>query len=137
MPVLPSSQNSLLVRTDFTDDAAWERAYAAVLLENSDGFRAYVQVIDERVWEGAAWEEVREPALAAPEHAAVLFIVDHQALANEHAVVVIDLSGEARSPFRCIAQELWSVDNNLNLANMGWEEFAEAADADGVFRGFQ
>ncbi|MEO6701722.1 MAG: hypothetical protein ABI140_02000 [Jatrophihabitantaceae bacterium] len=43
---------------------------------------------------------------------------------------------EERSPFRVTAAELWSVENNLNLANMDWDDFAGAADSDGVFRGF-
>lgn len=29
------------------------------------------------------------------------------------------------------------VENNLSLANMGFEEFADAVDEDGVFRGFR
>jgi hypothetical protein len=31
--------------------------------------------------------------------------------------------------------ELWTVENNLNIANMDWQEFAAAVDEDGVFRG--
>jgi hypothetical protein len=30
---------------------------------------------------------------------------------------------------------LWAVENNLSTANLGWEDFAERLDADGVFRG--
>lgn len=37
---------------------------------------------------------------------------------------------------RVIAEELWSIENNISLANMDWEEFVDAADDDGVFRGF-
>jgi len=29
------------------------------------------------------------------------------------------------------------VENNLSLANMDFEEFADSVDADGVFRGFE
>lgn len=39
-------------------------------------------------------------------------------------------------PFRCVPAELWAVENNMNIANMGWEDFASAADEDGVLRGF-
>ncbi|MFD7408547.1 DUF6924 domain-containing protein [Streptomyces sp. NPDC059866] len=35
-----------------------------------------------------------------------------------------------------VASKLWSVENNVSLANMDWEEFVDAAEADGVFRGF-
>jgi hypothetical protein len=31
---------------------------------------------------------------------------------------------------------LWAVDNNLNLANSDWDDFAEAAAEHGVYRGF-
>lgn len=41
----------------------------------------------------------------------------------------------ARRPGRP-PRELWSVDNNLNIANMDWEEFADNTDGDGIFRGF-
>ncbi|WSI35407.1 hypothetical protein OG206_31870 [Streptomyces sp. NBC_01341] len=37
---------------------------------------------------------------------------------------------------RVIAEELWSIENNISMANMDWESFVEAADDDGVFRGF-
>jgi hypothetical protein len=30
---------------------------------------------------------------------------------------------------------LWEVENNLSIANMGFEEFAEAADEQGIYRG--
>lgn len=43
---------------------------------------------------------------------------------------------ENRASFRCVPDELWGVENNLNIANMNWEEFADKADEDGVFHGF-
>jgi hypothetical protein len=71
------------------------------------------------------------------EHAAVLFIADRVATEGDFPILVIDLSPEARSPFRCIARELWGVDNNLNLADMEWDEFASSTGSDGVVRGFR
>jgi hypothetical protein len=69
--------------------------------------------------------------------AAVLFIADSTTLTSpDHPILVVDLM-ENRAPFRCIPGELWSVENNLNIANMDWEEFADAAGEDGVFRGFE
>jgi hypothetical protein len=38
--------------------------------------------------------------------------------------------------FRVVADELWGVAANLDMANMEFEEFADAVDEDGVFRGF-
>lgn len=136
MPLVPSTENSLLVRTSFVDPAAWTDALTAVRTKSQDGFVAAVDVLDDRAWEKADWEQVRSAALAAQEHAAVLFIADDQALVADFPLLVIDLSEASNTPFRCVASELWGVDNNLNIANMDYSEFAEATDQDGVFRGF-
>jgi hypothetical protein len=36
-----------------------------------------------------------------------------------------------------IPAEMWAVENNLSTANMGFEEFANGADPDGVYRGLR
>ena len=137
---LPSSSSSLLVRTDFTSDEAWARTRAAAEAESPEGFSAGLEIVDDRTLDGAPAAALREAALAAadPEqYAVVLFVADQQALSGaEHPILVIDLDPDGRAPFRCVARELWSVENNLNLANMGWEDFAGATDPDGTFRGF-
>jgi Domain of unknown function (DUF6924) len=68
----------------------------------------------------------------------VLFIADTVTFTfPDHPVLVVDLlEGSGRLPFRCIPPELWGVGNYLNIANMGWEEFADAVDEDGTFGGF-
>lgn len=136
MPILPKTENSLLVRTSFADEKAWLDALSVVLTENEDGFSAYVEVIADNAWENADWERLRETALEAEDQAAVLFVVDHAALEPDYPILVVDLDEASRQPFRCVARELWGVANNLNLANMDWEDFAESADTDSVFRGF-
>jgi len=136
MASLPATDDSLLVRTDFGDQSAWVRTREAALAENEDGFRAYVVVVDEPSLANASWEDLRSAARGTGQHAAVLFVADHEALGGEHPIQVVDLSDEQRPPFRCAAAALWSVDNNLNLANMDWEEFASAVSDDGVHRGF-
>ncbi len=67
-----------------------------------------------------------------------LFVADTVTLASsEFPIVTIDLSEEPGRSFRVIANELWSVENNLSLANMDYNDFAEAADENGIFRGFR
>ena len=136
MSGLPSTQDSLLVRTDFTDERAWQATEAAAVAENDDGFRAYVRIIDEPQFADSTWQALRQDVMALEEHAAVLFVVDGTALTDDHPILVVDLSDEPRAAFRCVAHELWGVDNNLNIANMDWQEFADNVDGGGVFRGF-
>ncbi|WZH37294.1 MAG: ribonuclease E inhibitor RraB [Microbacterium enclense] len=107
---------------------------AAVRTENADGFRASVQFVDDVRWVGTTEDDVRSAIADNDEGASVLFIADDIALTTEgYPVLVIDLR-ERHPPFRCVAADLWAVDNNLNLANMGWEEFADAVDEQGVYR---
>ena len=66
----------------------------------------------------------------------VLFVAGVEALASpDFPVLVVDISGD-HEPFRCVASELWGVENNLNIANMDWKEFSDHTGSDGVFRGF-
>lgn len=107
-----------MIRTDFGDQSAWVRTRRAALAENEDGFRAYVTVVDEPSLDGALWHDLRVSARGSDPRAAVRFVVDHEAMIEGHPIQVVDLSDEERPPFRCAANVLWSVDNNLNLANM-------------------
>jgi hypothetical protein len=54
----------------------------------------------------------------------------------EYPLLVVDLLEERGRQFRAVAAAVASIDNNLSIANMGFEEFAGAVDDDGVFRGF-
>jgi hypothetical protein len=47
---------------------------------------------------------------------------------------VVDLLDEPGRTFRVIPKAVSSVANNLSIANVGFEEFVEAADKDGIFR---
>lgn len=141
MPSLPNSSGSLLVRTDFSDDSAWHAVSAAAVAVNSDGFQAYVTAVDDRGNEAVTWQSLRDAVPDNDHGASVLFIVDESTIASpDRAILAVDviqhrLHGTEHEPFRCIPSELWSVANNLNIANMDWADFAGHTGDDGVFRG--
>ena len=136
MKKLPQSDNSLLLRTDFADDAAWTALCEAVRVPSEDGFQAGVDCISDPAFDGLTIEQLI--ALAAQSgHYSFVFIVDRLALTDpEMPVLVVDLYDEPGRTFRVIPGEMWGVENNLSIANMDYAEFAENADPDGVFRGF-
>jgi hypothetical protein len=148
VPILPERNCSLLVRTDFTNDDAWQQVAEKATGENEDGFRAYAEPVSDPAFDATSWETVKAAVPASSHGASVLFIADSSSLSSpDHPILVVDLSDTflsvaefpeivGRTPFRCIASELWSVDNNLNIANMDWEDFAGSVGEDGVFRGF-
>ena len=134
MPTLPRVLYSFLVRTDFTSDGAWRQLSDEAQRENPDGFRANVEPVSDPEFDGVTWEAVK--AAVPANSVAVTFIADSTALTSpDNPILVVDLL-DSEPPFRCIPSELWNVDNNLNIANMSWEDFASALDENGVFRGF-
>jgi len=121
-----------LIRTDFSDDAAWEGLLKAANTPSPDGFLANLNVINERRFDGA--EQIEKFALATVD--AVLFVADQMTITHaDRPILCIDAFAPDRL-FRVVPSELWSVENNLSLANMDFEEFANAAGPDGIFRGF-
>jgi hypothetical protein len=138
MPTLPRSGSSLLVRTDFTSDDAWDLVIDEAQREYEDGFRAYVEPVSDPAFDGLTWEAVKAAAPVNDHGASVLFVADSTSLtAPDHPILVVNLLDSSNSlPFRCIPSELWGVENNLNIANMDWGEFARAVDEGGTFRGF-
>jgi hypothetical protein len=48
----------------------------------------------------------------------------------------MDLTRKPGRTFRVFPSQAWGVENNLSIANMGFEEFLESAGKDGIFRGF-
>jgi hypothetical protein len=130
----PSSDKSLLLRTDFSDDAAWAAVCEAVQAPSEEGFQAHVDCVSDRAYDGLSVEQL--VALVADDRT-FAFVVDAITMTHvEQPVLVVDLCDEPGRTFRVIPREMWGVENNLSLANMDYHEFADNVDADGIFRGF-
>lgn len=126
-----------VIRTDFTNDAAWMKIQKEVAAPNRLGFSANVRFIDEKQYSGLTGQELiqRVPGL---DQYGCIFVADTTAMsAREHPLLVLDPFNPQGKTFRVIPAEAWAVENNLSLANMDYSEFAGAADPDGVFRGFK
>ena len=129
MPALPRSDTSLLVRTDFASDDAWQQVIAEAQRENEDGFRAYLELVNDPAFDRLNWQAVKATVPVNENGASVLFIADGTTLTLPyHPILVVDLGISGKSPFRCVAPELWGVENNLNISNMDWDEFANAVE---------
>jgi hypothetical protein len=136
MPGDVDAEKALVIRTHFADDAGWRSACGA-LRRSFDGASAPFLLVDDRQYEGLLPAEVRSRVSRARGRGTV-FLVDEVTLRRPgHPVVVVDLVGEASPNFRAVASEVAGVWDNLSLANMDFSEFANAADEDGVFRGFR
>jgi hypothetical protein len=138
MTELPSS--SVLIRTWFGDDGAWESLVLEVQTPSDEGFMATVTLVNDPVFEGLTAEALKATQTLGP---FVSFLADETTLTSaKHPILAVwvlprqDGNRRDHRPFRVVPAELWSVENNINLANMDWAEFTRSADEDGVFRGF-
>jgi hypothetical protein len=135
MSAFPHSDNPLVVRTDFSDDEAWARVRAAIEAPVGD-FQANVTFVDDREYEGLTVERLPE-FLPETFNDTFIFLVDRETLTgSDNPVLTIDVFHEVGRFFRVVPSEMWIVENNLSLANLDWEDFANHVDADGVFRAF-
>ncbi|WP_432510893.1 DUF6924 domain-containing protein [Kineococcus sp. SYSU DK001] len=130
---LPADRGSLLIRTDFTHQLQWEALLNAVQTPSPNGFVPSLSTIEHQRWAGAS---VADLAAAAPPYV-LLVLADATTLSSpEMPLLVLEVRDGAVRELRVAPQALASVENNLSIANMGWEDFAGSADPDGVFRGF-
>lgn len=141
---------AFVVRTDFGDEAAWRRVLAELGRPDGDA-DVGVRVLDAPCWSGASVEEVLV-AMAGDEGPRALFLADgHTMESPVRALLAVDTLWEDESAldpvydrelvdspapreFRLSPASVESVHVNLELGNLGFEEFAEeaAAGADGV-----
>lgn len=131
------------MRTAFGDDAAWASLLDGVATPSDLGFLSNVEVVDVPTYRDLPPERLR--ALLPPGvYVTFFFVADRRAVTDaDHPLLVVPvpqadspfLDEPPREQFRVTVANLWSVENNLSLSNMDWEDFAGNAP-DGVFRGF-
>lgn len=139
MSRLPS--RSVVVRAWFGEDIAWRRLVEAAETPSEEGFLANVEFIDDAAFNGLNSERLKELQL---DRANVSFIADRTTLTDPEMPILAVLvnsfdwgvDDSKLLPFRVIPSELWSVENNIDLANMDWWDFSENVGSDGIFRGF-
>jgi hypothetical protein len=136
MTTLHKAVSTPMLRTDFTDQKAWEALGAAIATPNEDGFMAYVDLVEDPAHRDLTPEQVLALVPEGFEHP-ILIVADHVALASpEMPLLVIDLWEERGRVLRVVVEELCSIENNLSISNMDFDDFVAAADEHGVFRGF-
>ena len=136
MTTLPTTAGTPVLRTDFSDQTAWEALLTVIATPDEDDFRAYVEFVEDTAHRDLTPEQLL--ALVPEEFGhPILIVADRVALTSpEMPLLVIDLREERGRAIRVAVENLWSIENNLSISNMDFVEFARAVDEDGVFRGF-
>ena len=138
MKPLPSSEYPLVIRTDFSDDATWSAIQRAIQAPvGEEGLLANVRFVDDRAYEGAGKDQLLPMLIGAEPWMSFAIIADATTMAApERPLLVVDVSDEPGRDFRAVPTSIQSIENNLSLANLDFRDFADAVDADGIFRDF-
>lgn len=159
MPLSPLSErndfSAVIIRTDFTDEAAWRRVTAQ--LESSShhhrDLRKHYVVIDSPELAHADTDTILTALSTRKDlnsRISVVFVADSATMrAAHHALLAIrtltrkDLGDDTHEvvvgfgrEFRTVPGAVNEIHANLQLANMNFEDFSSVAreDSEGVFR---
>ncbi|MEV0408978.1 hypothetical protein [Actinoallomurus sp. NPDC050550] len=140
---LPSTECMLVVRTDFSDQGAWEAVRAAIGEPDEGGYledyMLGVEYVDDVTYRELPVEQV-VGLLTDDYESSLLAVVDEATIRSpEMPIVLVDLNElneEYGRTMRVVPAELPSIEVNVHIGNMDFFEFADNADEDGVFRGF-
>lgn len=132
MKHLPYKSDPIVVRIDFSNQRVWA-SIRRIILAGRDEEDAVVSFVDDLEFEGLTEQQVMA-AVPKEYPQTFLMLVDSISMTVEgHPVLVTSL----RKPglhFRAIAKTISSVAMNLEIANLGFDDFMFGADADGVFK---
>ncbi|MFF9134070.1 DUF6924 domain-containing protein [Streptomyces sp. NPDC014806] len=130
----PDDLATLVLRTDFSDETAWNALCAQ--LDSAD--ETATRVSDPR-FDGASVAALldEENAAAEDERICEVFLADATTLTDpELPLLAVDLHDEPGRTFRVPVRWYADMAANLSIANLDFADYADAADASGTFRGF-
>lgn len=138
MTTLPSTNNPIVLRTDFSNDNEWTNICKEISTPDPEfGFLANVEIINDKTFENISEEIIINNDVSNYNHN-FIFIVDKNTIANsEHPILCLGVNDNKGLKMRTIPSEMWGIENNLSIANMDFEDFSNATDKDGIFRGFK
>ena len=131
---LPNSRNTPVIRTDYSDREAWDVVRAAILAPSDDGFRANVGFFDDPAYQDLTPGQVL--ALVPPDDEylhPVIIVADKATITSASMpLLVLNLWEERGREIRIPAADLWGIENNLSIANMDFDDWADPAAEDGL-----
>ncbi len=94
-----------------------------------------MEFLDDHENNGVTVEQLIEMVSEDYPHSFMVVADDVSISQSDHPLLIVDLLEVRGRRFRSLPAQVPSVENNLSIGNMGFEEFANAVDEGGVFRG--
>ena len=135
MNQLPRTQNPQIIRTDFSDHSAWEKARSKIRKPYGDN-TAGVEFIDKLEYKDLTKEQLLK---LIPENYNHNFFIIFDRLAAampESPLLIVDLSEEPGREFRADPSQIFGIESNLETSNIWFSEFANFVNEDGIYCGY-
>lgn len=135
MKFLPITKDTLVLRTDFSDEVLWAKICEVILLPNEKfGFIPHVEFVSDKDFEGLSSDDFLKqvpPGFLQN----FFFVVDKKTFQNpEFPILCIDLYEQPGQSMRVVPPSMWIIENNLSISNCDFSEFMSGLDKDGIFR---
>ncbi|MFD3685720.1 DUF6924 domain-containing protein [Nocardiopsis sp. NPDC058631] len=133
LPLLTQENEGLIVRTDFSDDTAWETLLEMTYRPGDgnpiDDFSDYIDTVHDSVFEGATPEQVLAVLRESPDDSGqpdFVMIADGATMRDPgHPVLVVPLEGRIGCAFRLAPDQVGNMAVNLAIGNMDIEDFMD------------
>ena len=135
---LPSTKNVMLLRTDYTNNEKWKSLKAEISTPDPEyGFLANITFYENPKFDNLPLE-ILLPKLSKNYKHPIILIADQTTFNDDDKTILcVDLIELPGQYLRVIPSEVWSIENNLSIYNMEFQDFADCQDEHGVFRGFE
>ena len=136
MAEIPLTKGQMVIRTDFSNQEAWEKI-RDVLGAPTGNFDSKVVIMDDADFDGATKGQLLGLVRASCTHSFVVIVDERAILDPDHPVLIVDLRSSLGREFRAIPSSVQGIETTLSMAFMGFEHLADAVDGGGVFRGMR
>jgi len=99
-------------------------------------FRANVEFLDDAAYADISKDQLLELIPHDYNHSFIILVDQTASLQPDYPLLIVDLYERSGNEFRAVPSQIQAIENNLSIANMDFEEFADSVDEAGVFRGF-
>ncbi|MDR7275090.1 DUF6924 domain-containing protein [Catenuloplanes atrovinosus] len=133
--MLPVTESTLVVRTDFADPDAWARVRRAVAEPpGRDLISAAFTFVDDPAHAGLSPRRALELVPPRPSHP-MIALADSVTMSSPYLpLLVVDLADDPGGTFRSAPEVLWHVASSLFVAPGYFHEYVRSVDPDGIYR---
>jgi hypothetical protein len=136
MTTMPLTKERMVIRTDFSNQEAWEKI-RDILGAPIGTFDSKAVFVDDTDFKGATKGQLLGLIRSNCTHSFAVIVDERAILDPDHPVLIVDLRGSLGREFRAIPSSVLGIETSLSMAFMGFEHLADAVDGRGVFRGMR